>query len=271
MTKPTIESLQNPKIKQAIKLRQARDRRQQGLILIDGMREIDVAIRAGVKPMTIFCLTTQVDELMARGWQAAAIQPATPGVMERLAYGERSSEAVAVAETPDCSLDQLSLRIRSVASPLLIVLDRAEKPGNIGAIARTAATAGATGLILVDPACELFNPNAIRASMGTIFTLPIAVAPLSQFSAWLNDLGISLVRACVDATQSMWETDLTGSMAIALGSEAWGLGQAWDRPEWSAVQIPMVPGSDSLNLSVSAAVLCYESLRQRATLPPKVV
>lgn len=263
MTKPPIESLQNPKVKLAIKLRESRARRKQGLILIDGLREIDVARSAGVRFETIFCGTEQVESLLERSWPADALQPATATVMERIIYGERAGSAVAIAHPPETSLESLSGRLADHPSPLILVLDHAEKPGNIGAIVRTAATAGAQGLLLIDPECELFNPNAIRASLGTIFTLPIGVASLSQLPAWLDERGLGLVRACVDGTHSMWQADLTGPLAIALGSEAWGLGENWQRPEWPAIQIPMVTGADSLNLSVSAAILCYESLRQR--------
>ena len=269
--KPQIESLQNPKVKLAIKLRDSRARRKQGLILIDGIREIDVACRAGVKFETIFCAADQIEELGSLGWPDAVLQPTGVEVMQRLAYGERFSPAVAIAYTPEASLAALTAALGRTADPLVLVLDRAEKPGNVGAIVRTAATAGAQAVLLIDPECELFNPNAIRASLGTIFTLPVATASLSQLPEWLERLGMRLVCARVDAESSMWQTDLTGPLAIALGSEAWGLGEAWHRPDWRAVQIPMVEGADSLNLSVSAAVLCYESLRQRGKTDPKVV
>lgn len=271
MTKPPIESLQNPKVKLAIKLRESRARRKTGLILIDGMREISVARRAAVQFETIFCREDQQRELLDLGWPADLLQPAAEHVMERLAYGERDSQAIAIAHPLDVTLQRLTQHLSSHHAPLVLVLDRAEKPGNIGAIVRTAATAGAQGILLVDPECEVFNPNAIRASLGTIFTLPIGVASLSQLPQWLDQLGMRLVRACVDGGQTMWQTDLTGAMAIALGSEAWGLGANWQRPEWPSVLIPMVSGADSLNLSVSAAVLCYESLRQRRPPGPKVV
>ena len=271
MTKPQIESLQNPKVKLAIKLRESRARRKAGLILIDGQREIDVAFRAGVRFETIFCGSDHLDVLLGLGWPEQIMQPATAEVMERLAYGERASPAVAIAYPPDVSLDRLTQQLSSLAAPLVIVLDRAEKPGNVGAIVRTAATAGAQGILLIDPECEVFNPNAVRSSLGTIFTLPVGVASLSQLPQWLDRLGMRLVCARVDGAHSMWQTDLTGPLAIALGSEAWGLGADWQRPGWQSVLIPMIPGSDSLNLSVSAAVLCYESLRQRCATEPKVV
>ncbi|MCC6512148.1 MAG: RNA methyltransferase [Pirellulaceae bacterium] len=274
--KPTIESLQNPKIKLAVRLRDSRARRKAGLILIDGEREIEVARRAGVRMDTIYCESQHWDELgnsaLCQAWPAKLLQLVSERVFEKIGYGERSSGVVAVAHLPPLSLEELTatLNARGLVEPLVMVLDRAEKPGNIGAVARTAASAGADALILVDPACEVFNPNAIRASLGTVFSLPIAVVNLPQLENWVTQQQMRLLRACVDGSQSMWQADMTGPLAIALGSEALGLGEQWQKAKWPAITIPMVQGADSLNLSVSAAVLCYEALRQRCLSGPKV-
>lgn len=261
--KPIIESLQNPKVKHALRLRDSRTRRRSGQILIDGIREIEVARRAGVALETIFYPLGDDGNPVAPpsmdAWPESPLQPVSDRVFEKLAYGERASGAVAVAQAPELDLEKLQLPER----PLVLVLDRVEKPGNIGAVARTAATAGADALVLTDPACEVFNPNAIRASLGTVFSLSIAVCSADRLADWLEASAIRLVRACVDGAVSMWDIELGGSLAIALGSEAHGLGPEWNRPQWPAVQIPMKPGADSLNLSVSAAVLCYEAIRQR--------
>lgn len=262
--KPIIESLQNPKIKLAQRLRDSRSRRRTGQILVDGIREIDVAYRAGVALEIIFYPITDDGRAVAPppmvSWPGSLLQPVNERVFEKIAYGQRMSQAVAIAQAPNLELEKLRLPLE----PLVLVLDQVEKPGNIGAVARTAATAGADALILTDPACEVFNPNAIRASLGTVFSLPIAVCAASRLESWLKVAGIRLVRACVDGAVSMWNVELRGPLAIALGSEAHGLGPEWNRAEWPAVQIPMKPGADSLNLSVSAAVLCYEALRQRS-------
>ncbi len=170
--RPVIESLQNPRIKLAIRLRESRARRKSGLILIDGAREIGVALRAGLQLESIFAA-----ELTSDDWPAELFQPVSSKVLEKVAYGERSS-AVAIAKTPETGVARLTDVVRQQTSPLIMVLDRAEKPGNIGAVVRTIATAGAQGLVLVDPQCEVFNPNAIRASLGTIFSVPVAVASL---------------------------------------------------------------------------------------------
>ena len=261
--KPIIESIQNPKIKLAMRLRDSRYRRRTGQIVIDGLREIEAARRAGLVLDTIFCTSSLVAleaaETYVQGWPQAIIQPVTERVFEKIAYGQRMSQAVAVATAPRIELKDLRLP----KQPLILVLDQVEKPGNIGAVARTLATAGADALVLTDAHCEVFNPNAIRASLGTVFSLPIASTTVLELQSWLIESGIAAVRACVDGSISMWQTNLRGPMAIVLGSEAHGLSEHWNRTEWPAVQIPMQAGADSLNLSVSAALLCYESLRQR--------
>lgn len=262
--KPTIESLQNPKIKLAMRLRDSRFRRRSGQIVIDGVREIEAARCAGVAFESIFCsdaLTGASEESVAaiEKWPADLVQPVSQRVMEKIAFGQRMSRAVAIASTPALLLDGLQLP----SQPLIVVLDRVEKPGNIGAVARTVAAAGGDALVLTNPQCEVFNPNAIRASLGTVFSLPIAAASTEEFQNWLEPRPIRVARACVDGAQSMWQCDLGGALAIVLGSEAFGLGVEWNQTRWPSVVIPMRPGADSLNLSVSAAVLCYEALRQR--------
>lgn len=248
-----------------MRLRDSRARRRTGQILIDGIREIGTALKAGLQLDTIFFPNGGSELDAARRpmatWPEALQQPVSQRVFDKLKYGERDNGAVAIASTPDLTLDRLELG----SQPLVLVLDRAEKPGNLGAVVRTAASAGAAALVLTDPGCEVFNPNAIRASLGTVFSLPIAVTTTDQLSSWLEKRQMRLVRACVDGATSMWDVDLTGALAIALGSEAHGLGSEWDRPGWPAIRIPMVPGADSLNLSVSAALFCYEALRQRAS------
>ncbi len=246
--KPTIESLQNPKVKHAQRLRDSRYRRRTGQILIDGVRELRLALANNVAVETIFVCDSADDV----PWQAHSeiVQPVTEKVFAKLAYGERDNGVVAVAKAPELSLTELQLS----NNPLIIVLDRVEKPGNIGAVVRTAATAGASAVVLVDPQCEVFNPNSIRASLGTVFSLPIAVSPFDAWVKWQTSQGIRVVRACVDGSKCMWESDFSGALAIVLGSEAHGLGPNWNNPQWPAVQIPMTDSGDSLNLSVSAAV-----------------
>lgn len=263
--KPIIESLQNPKIKATLRLRDSRFRRRSGQILIDGVREIDQARKAGVQIVSLFYATQTEGNDHPEGvfdgiGSPEILQPVSQRVLDKISYGERNSQAVAIAHAPEKSLAQLHLP----ENPLLVVLDSAEKPGNVGAVARTAYTAGANAMLLSDPRCELFNPNAIRASLGTVFALPIAVASGQDCRQWLAERRIRVFCARVDAQVCMWECNFRGALAIALGSESHGLGSQWTPgPGVSEVGIPMVPQADSLNLSVSAAILCYEAIRQR--------
>lgn len=180
-------------------------------------------------------------------------------LLERLAYGERASGLVAVVATPTSRLEDLDLP----AQPLVAVLERVEKPGNLGAVARSADGAGLDALVVADPLVEPWHPNAIRASLGTLFTVPVGVASAGETLAWLRKRGIRIVAARVDGAVDHDRADLTGALAIVLGSEAAGLSDAWQGADITAVRIPMLGRADSLNVSTSAAVLFYEALRQR--------
>jgi TrmH family RNA methyltransferase len=166
---------------------------------------------------------------------------------------------VAVARIPSLDLGGLVL----TADPLVAVVEGVEKPGNIGAILRSADGAAIDAVVAASPRTDLFNPNAIRASAGTIFAIRIAAAPTADVLAWLRDRRIRVVAARVDATQRYTEVDLTGPLALVVGAEAEGLGDAWSADDVSAVRLPMLGVGDSLNVSVSAAILFYEARRQR--------
>jgi TrmH family RNA methyltransferase len=146
---------------------------------------------------------------------------------------------------------------------LVIVLEGVEKPGNVGAVLRSADGAGADALIAADPRTDLFNPNVIRASAGTVFSLPLAAASSRATLDWLRDRGMRIVAARVDAADIYTDADLSGPLAIVLGAEAEGLSEAWSGPDVQAVRLPMLGIADSLNVSVSAAILLYEARRQR--------
>jgi TrmH family RNA methyltransferase len=186
--------------------------------------------------------------------------------MARLAFGDRASDVVAVVETPPLDLDRLAPLLAAAVDPFVVVVEDAEKPGNLGAIVRSADGAGATALVAavgrsapVDP----WNPNAIRASLGTVFTLPLAVAPTDAVLELLRAADIRLVAARVQASTPHHAVDLGGRVAIAVGSEAAGLGPAWLAPDVIGVRLPMRGHADSLNVAATAAVLLYEARRQR--------
>jgi TrmH family RNA methyltransferase len=180
-------------------------------------------------------------------------------VFDKLAYGQRRDGVVAVACRPDTSLARLQLP----ECPMVVVLVGVEKPGNVGAVVRSADGAGASAVIVVDRGGDPFNTNAIRASLGTVFSLPIAEADATATLAWLRQHRLALRAARPQASQLYSAVDWTGGSAIILGSEAAGLDDAWQADDIVPVALPMQGAADSLNVSVTAAVLCYEALRQR--------
>ncbi|MCP5113610.1 MAG: RNA methyltransferase [bacterium] len=165
-----------------------------------------------------------------------------------------------MAVTPPFDLD----RLPTAATPLLLIADTIEKPGNLGAMIRSADGAGTTGLIAADFVTDLVNPNTIRASQGAVFSTPVAAAPGDAVRVWLQHHQIRTIAATAAATTSLWDTDLTGPLAIVVGSEHAGLSPAWHSAQ--TVSIPMAGISDSLNASVAAAVMLYEAVRQRASI-----
>lgn len=260
--RPIIESLQNPRIKQSLRLREAAQRRKLGRFLIDGRREIELAAAAGIELDAVFVLPDESWQLPA-GVGPQTMQPVVSKVLERISYGERQAEPVAVAVTPDFPLNRFTWQ----PPQILLVLDRTEKPGNLGACLRTAAAAGVAGVVLTDPVCEPWNPNVIRASRGNVFTLPLAVSTRQEFMQFCREQPMPCWLARVDATShSLWEQDFTVGGAIVFGNEAEGLGPAWQGPELRSFSIPMQGAPDSLNLSISAAVTLYEALRQRRSV-----
>lgn len=262
---PLIASPSNPRIKAATRLREPRERSATGLTLVDGAREVRRALDAGVEMVEVFICEPQLagpdaraalDLLLAAGMP---IQPVTETAMAKLAFGDRHEGILAVIRAPSQALDALELP----AAPLVVVVDGVEKPGNLGAILRSADGAGADAVIAASPRTDLANPNVIRASAGTVFALPTAAASTEDVLAFLRQRGIRPIAARVDATQPYTEADLTGAVAIVLGTEAEGLGAAWSGDDIEAVRLPMHGIADSLNVSVTAAILLYEARRQR--------
>jgi TrmH family RNA methyltransferase len=261
-----VTSAHNARFREAERLRKAGERRDRGLILIDGGREIARAVGAGVAPVEAW-VSDELDPgtearaaVEALDAARAPIVRATSRLMDRLAFGDRNEGVVLVAVRPEANLGTL----RPGERPLIGVVERVEKPGNLGAILRSADAAGVDALILADPGTDPWNPNVIRASVGTVFTVPLAVASAWEAREWLREGGVRCVAARVDAQLPYTDADLASPVAIVLGSEAHGLTDAWAGPDVTAVRIPMHGVADSLNVSVSAAILFYEAVRQRA-------
>ncbi len=261
----TISSLQNPRVKEAIRLRDGRHRRKQGRFLIDGARELRRAIGAKVPLVEVF-----VCEPLCTGDEARLVLDALPdcgaellhvdkSVFGKLAFGGRTEGVLGIGETPRPTLDDLSLPDQ----PLVAVLEGIEKPGNVGAVLRSADAAGISALIVADGRTDLYNPNAIRASLGTIFTLPVCQATAEETLTWLQRQRMQILAAQVDGSVPHTEVDYTTPTAIVLGSEAAGLSPVWNVDGVTAIRLPMLGIADSLNVSATAAVLFYEALRQR--------
>ena len=266
---PILTSLANPRVKAVAALRERRERDRAGLTLVDGARELRRALDAGVAVVEAF-----VCEPLLAGFEArlsldrlrdrdVALQPVSETVFEKLAFGQRAEGLVAVVRIPSMALADVALPER----PLVVVVEAVEKPGNLGAILRSADGAGADAVVAADSRTDLFNPNTIRASAGTIFSLPLAAATAAESLAWLDRHEIRIVTARVDADVRYTDVDLTGPLALVLGTEAEGLSDAWRGPGSTAVRIPMLGAADSLNVSVSAAILLYEARRQRDRPP----
>jgi TrmH family RNA methyltransferase len=272
-----ITSPSNPKIKEIVKLREGKYRRRTGLFLIDGLREIRRAIQCGIRIQAVFgtaddeaSLQLQtaddrqrtVAEAVMNGSPSAASFPfveVSTAVLEKMTFGERNT-LVAVAETPETTLKQFVLP-SAVHPPLIAVLETIEKPGNIGAVFRSADGAGLDGIILADPLCDLWNPAVIRNSMGTVFRLPAALARVSETIAWLREHHMGIAVARCEAAIPYTVYDFRQPTAIVLGNEADGLTEHW---QGTAISLPMLGIADSLNVANAAAVLFYEARRQRS-------
>ena len=265
MRSPALASPSNPRIRSTARLRDRRERDTTGLTLVDGAREVRRALEAGADVVEAFICEPLLAGEDARAALAAleARRIPTTSTSEtafaKIAFGDRADGVVAVIRIPPMRLDDLRLP----ADPLVIVVEGVEKPGNLGAVLRSADGAGADALIAASPRTDPLNPNAIRASAGTIFSVPIAAGGTDEVIEWLRARSMRIVAARVDAKELYTETDLTGGIAIAFGSEVDGLTDAWRAPDITAISLPMSGIADSLNVSVSAAVVLYEARRQR--------
>jgi TrmH family RNA methyltransferase len=266
--RPRITSRQNARVKDAARLRIGRERRKQRRFLVDGAREILRAVEAGVHFVEAFVCEELCDSaegqsaLEALRAQRTEILSVSPDVYAKLAFGAREDGMVVVAETPRRSLADLKLP----AYPLVAVLEGIEKPGNLGAILRSADAAGVDSVIASDCSTDLYNPNTIRASLGTVFRANVCETTTADALAWLRQQGLSIVAARPDAEIIYTQIDMRGGVAIVLGSEAKGLSDEWRDEKLTAVRLPMGGLADSLNVSTTAAVLFYEALRQRSTV-----
>lgn len=284
----TITSAQNRKVKELLTLvEKSKERSAAGLFVVEGQRELGHCLDAGFIPETLFIcgevmavqnnavngaktghLTENIegkdglDELIAK---AEALNPRLGVVQipaflyEKVAYRGSTEGIIAEVHSVPRSLEDLRLGER----PLVMVLESVEKPGNLGAVLRSADAAGADAVIVCDPLTDIWNPNLIRSSVGAVFSVPVAVCTSADAIAFLKKHGIRIFTAQLQDSEWYYDTDMTGATALVMGTESTGLTQAWRDSADAHIKIPMLGRLDSLNVSVSAAVLLYEAVRQR--------
>ena len=277
----TVTSAQNPKIKDLLALQEkSRLRRERGLFAVEGQRELGHCLNAGFIPETLFVCGEVIannlaaakasniegkDGLEALVARAEALNPKLllvqlPAFLyEKVAYRGSTEGVIGVMRSRELSLSDLAVN----ENPLIVVLEGVEKPGNLGAVLRSADAAGADAVLLCDPLTDLYNPNLIRSSIGAVFTVPVVCCTSADAIAWLKGRSIRIYTAQLQDSSLYYDCPMTGGTAIAIGTEATGLSKEWREAADAHIRIPMEGKLDSLNASVSAAILLYEAVRQR--------
>lgn len=294
MYSETITSAQNPKIKELLTLQEkSRVRKEKGLFVVEGRRETGHCLNAGYRPRTLFVCREIISEddlemilasigpaqeASARkglGRDAEGRQDTLPGIRkgkgqcniidipahlyDKVAYRGGTEGIIAIMEWKSRTLGSLELQ----ENPLIVVLESVEKPGNLGAVLRSADAAGADAVIVCDPLTDLYNPNLIRSSIGAVFSRQVALASSEETISWLKERGIKILTAQLQDSVWYYDTDMRQGTAIIMGTESTGLTDIWRKAADSHIKIPMLGELDSLNVSVSAAILLYEAVRQR--------
>ena len=258
-----ITSAQNPKIKRLLQLQQkSSERRKAGLFVVEGIREVERCLEKGYEIDTIFYLnkdlSENVSEIIEKN-KGIKLFEVSPAIYEKIAYRGSTEGVIAEVKTKDKTLNDLKLS----ENPLVVVLESVEKPGNLGAILRSADAAGADALIVCDPLTDLYNPNLIRNSTGAIFSVPCVACTSEECIKFLKENNIQILTAQLQDSELYYDTDMKCGTAIVMGTEATGLTDIWRKAADAHIRIPMLGITDSLNVSVSAAILLYEAVRQR--------
>lgn len=268
MKHPTpITSLQNPKIKQTVRMRNRSDRDESDLFLIEGYRELLRFCEKGGKPVELyFCpeLFLGTNELsLIEKLNSPALYQCTPDVFRKISYRDRPDGLLAIAKQTHLTLKDLEKCLPKDRPPFLIIAEAIEKPGNLGTILRSSDASGVDGLILCDRCTDIFNPNVVRASVGTLFTVPVYEASSIETLAWLKKHKIAVAAATPQATLEFTHADFKQGIAIAVGTEQLGLSEKWMKSADLQVKIPMMGVADSLNVATATTLLLYEVQRQR--------
>ncbi len=258
-----IDSIHNPRLKNVAALSAKSSlRREQGLFVVEGRREIERAIAAGITAEEIyFCPEILPESELGPLSGAGRLFCLSPRAYAKIAYREGTEGAVALMRTPQRTLSELNMP----PDALVIVLESVEKPGNLGAILRSADASGAAAVIVCDPLTDIYNPNVMRASTGAVFTVPTVACTSQQAAGFLQLRGFRIVTAQLQESRIYYDVDFTRATAIVFGTESTGLTPFWRERSDAKIMIPMMGRMDSLNVATSVAILSYEALRQKNT------
>lgn len=264
-----IESRQNQRLKELVRLVEQRKARQaSGRFVVEGAFEIRQALAAGIAIEELYVLESRQSEggvqTIVQGcarWPQLRLFDVAGPAFEKISQRQGPDGVLAVATAPALALESLQLP----ENPLLLVVEKVEKPGNLGALIRSAEAAGADALICCDPVADLYNPHVIRNSRGLVFHLPAVVAAQEQVAAFLQERKIAIVATTPEATLAHWDCDLRAAVAIFAGAEHEGLSDYWLQRAQKKVRIPMAGNADSLNVNVASALVLFEALRQRGS------
>ena len=272
-----ISSLQNKKIKRLVALqKKSSERRTQGVFVVEGRREVTHCLKAGYKIKALYYCPTIYNDAESdtaeedvvnilkdfNNPESPVIYELSPDVYEKVSYRTGTEGVLAEVEIPNHTLDDIILE----DAPLLMVVESVEKPGNLGAILRSADAAGATAVICCDPLTDLYNPNIIRSSIGAVFSVPTISCTSKECIDFLKSKGIRILTAQLQDSHLYYDTDMRGAIALVMGTEATGLTDIWRQAADAHIRIPMLGALDSLNVSVSAAILLFEAVRQRSII-----
>lgn len=260
-----INSTQNPLVKQYFSLQKPKERERQNLFIAEGLREILLAMKSGYEVKNIAYYPESISFYNLKEYfkdfdiSGIEFSEVSKPVFEKISYRNGTANAVALCVPKRLQLNSLS----RLSHSLFIVLESVEKPGNLGAILRTADAANISGVIICDTQTDIYNPNVVRSSLGCLFTVPVAVCSSKEAIDWFKKNNIKIFSAIVNSSKAYTDCDFTKPSAVILGSEAKGLSEIWTKNSNESIHIPMMGKVDSMNVSVSAAIIVYEAIRQR--------
>lgn len=265
----SLSSIQNPRIKQVVELRERSTRNDTGLFIIEGYRELFRALEGKQTLVSLFIcpslfLGSNEQALIARARHLGArVFECTEKVFHKISYRDRPDGLIGVAHQQHLTIDFLDALISVKQNPFFVVAEAIEKPGNLGTILRSSDAVGVDGVLICDRCTDIFNPNVVRASVGTLFTIPVVETKGNETLAWLKKNQIKILAATPSATTEYTAVDMRGPLAIAVGTEQLGLSKLWMDEADLQVRIPMCGVADSLNVAMATTLLLYEALRQR--------